>query len=336
MKKRVLPLFLCVALLLSMVPGVLAAEIPVDTAGNQTTEAPAADGANLTTEHTPKKPQIERAQETVAMAAAPTSYGSEVQYEPEIRLAWDGEPVTWRVETGEVPERLPVGVSYTRETHTLTLQNAELSGLELSGFGDLPLTVRVSGENTIEVESDRNSEEEYRPPLSISLCNNVTFTGGGTLNVTTLYSGEPSLIQRDNPYNDPVPARNTFTAEDVYSCEEDVTVIYGLENRNSTLLFDNVSINVNSLIQESIVGLSSGNVDVKVGASNAPVEFNFGHVELKNNSSVSISGLGTSSVAGNVLIDTSSSLTTGPLSFIEGYGYTIEVDGLLTINEISD
>lgn len=353
MKKRILPLLLCVAMLLSMVPSVLAAEKPEVTAGNQTAESPAADSANLTTEHTPKKPQIERAQETVAMAAAPTSDGSEVQYEPEIRLTWDGEPVTWRAETGEVPEKLPIGISYTRENHTLTLQNAALSGLELYGFGDLPLTVRVSGENTIAVASDRNSEEEYRAPLSISLCNNVTFTGGGTLNVTTLYHGEPTVTRDYNSKT--MPAHETFVAEDVYSYDRDTE--YVEMNRKGTLSFNNISININNMIQESRVHFDGNSGYISFDVYNTPADIKFGQIEIKNNSTISINGLSQSAFHGNVVIDGTSSLTANSIVFgkydisywgiidsarewaNQGYtgdAYSVMVEGALTTHAVSD
>lgn len=311
MKKRVLPLLLCMAMLLSMVPSVLAAEKPEVTAGNQTAESPAADSANLATEHTPKESLIEQVQETVGMVATPSSYQSEPQSEPEIRLMLNGELVTWKVETDEVPGNLPAGVSYARENHTLTLQNADLSGLELYGFGDLPLTVRVSGENTIAVASDRNSEEEYRAPLSISLCNNVTFTGGGTLNVTTLYHGEPSVTRVY--ISQTIPAHETFVAEDTYSYDHDASFV--VMDRESTLSFDNVSININNMIQESTIRFEDNYGFISFDIYNTPADIRFGQIEIENNSSISISGLSQSAFLGNVVIDETSSLTANSIAF---------------------
>ena len=239
-------------------------------------------------------------------------------------------------EDGFIPE-LPAGVSYTPETHTLTLNNVSLSRLELSGLADIPVTVQVLGSNTIFVNCD-NIEEHHDNPLEIRGCNNVTFTGGGTLNVVSGYSGEPYI------YTEGIYVHDTFLAEDVYSYRNDTAIVTG--ERNSTLCFDGVKINIENQLQRSEVDCSDEYAHFFFGSGGDPAELIFGQVDLRNNADITISGQSNAVIRGNVTIDNTSSLTANGIDFrnydngidpnLPDSNCTVTVKGTLKSTGISD
>ena len=132
MRKRILTLLLCAAMLFGMVPNVVAAE------------APAAIGTEPAEEEVYSAPGRVRVpvEETSTALYQPTVVSS-----PKITLEWESGTSEWANDNWSAT--LPNGVTYASDTHTLTLNGATLSSLGLENFGDTTVTVQVVGNNTI-------------------------------------------------------------------------------------------------------------------------------------------------------------------------------------------
>lgn len=223
--------------------------------------------------------------------------------QPEIQIAWGGGNVSWNPE-GEAMPNLPAGVTYTPETHTLSLQGASLTRLAISGFGNTPVTIQVQGDNTIAWTLDQACVPNPAA-LEITGCNHVTFTGGGTLHVKSLYSGSP-ILQTDIAGG--IAASSTFVAEGAYFSYDVASSGPG------TLEFNNVTVDVENQLQQSAL-FPSGDSALLQGSGGNPAELMFSRISLTNHASLALHGQREATLYGSVDIGAGCSLIADGIAF---------------------
>ncbi len=292
-RKRVLTLLLCAAMLFGMVPNVVAAEAPA-AIGTE----PAAEEVYATQDSTSPEEWV----------PADISTDEGIDSDPRITLAWETGSAEWK--NNSWSSALPGGVTYAADTHTLTLNGANLSSLVLKDFGDIPVVVQVLGENTI--KSSMDADSKYPCQLEIIRCNNVTFSGGGSLSITKEFTGDPNIFDSTDQM---MEARPTFIVQDTYSLDLDTAVL--ATGPSSKLCFDKVNITIEDQFQQAELHLyhEYDNEGILNFETAWIAQVVFGNIAFVNNATMTINGQRASIIDGNVTIDESSSLTTTSVAF---------------------
>lgn len=344
MRKRVLSLLLCTALLLGMFPA--SAVVPEAAGSSQTTTSATPDGKPAVSG------TVSGSVHSIAPgggAAKPMALSGDVETHEDdpagienavdIRVSETSETIHW--DKYSSPEGLPAGVTFDTATNTLTLNNAQLASLVFRNWADTHITLNVQGINTISSDGI-----EFRV-LHFYACHDVTITGGGTLQVIKTSDGGvnigETMHENFNMGDAALTFDDFFTTSD-YGINED-TSLYHI-NPNGTLNISGVTLDVSN---RSIYGhyqrANAGElVDYAAFFADdaAPIRLQVGSVQLTG-ADIQATGAGMVHISGaNVSIDSSSTVTAsglhacgfGDYRTAEGSRRTLTVDGALNLTGV--